>query len=269
MLEPEVVYKAFPGLEPPFKRAILREYLQLKALDFLFGRLSASDLVFIGGTCIHIFHGSDRFSEDLDFDNRGLTGEQYADLANAVAREFRLEGVACECTVKAPRNASTATLRFGDILQAWKLTPHKDEILRLKLDAAPQEYDCPSDVKILNRLDVICGVPVLPAGLLLSHKLGAILGRRRLMGRDLYDAAYLFGMATPELRYLAEKCGLATPREIADAVGNRVGRTDIGVLQEDVKPFVASPRNLMRIAAFPGILSRWASEAGGDAGAGS
>ena len=82
------------------------------------------------------------------------------------------------------------------------------------------------------------------------------------MGRDLYDAAYLFGIAAPELRYLAEKCGLATPREIAEAVGNRIGQADIGILEEDVRPFVASPRNLMRIAAFPEILSRWASMAG-------
>lgn len=262
MLEPEIVFKAFPGLDPSFKRAVVREYLQLKTLDFLFGRLSVSGLVFMGGTCIHIFHGSDRFSEDLDFDNRELTGEQYAELANAVAREFRLEGVACECTVKAPHNASTATLRFAGILQAWKLTPHKDEILRLKLDAAPQEYEHPSDVRIVNRLDIICGVPVLPAGLLLSHKLGAILERRRLMGRDIYDAAYLFGIATPELRYLEEKCGLATPREITEAVRNRIGKADVGALEEDVKPFVASPRNLMRISAFREILSRWASSAG-------
>ncbi|MDM7993074.1 MAG: nucleotidyl transferase AbiEii/AbiGii toxin family protein [Candidatus Fermentibacter sp.] len=262
MLEPEIVYRAFPGSGPSHRRAILREYLQLKALDFIFGRLSASGLVFTGGTCIHIFHGSDRFSEDLDFDNRGLTGDLYADLAGAVAREFRLEGVACECTVKAPRGASTATLRFGDILQAWKLTPHKDEILRLKLDAAPQEYDCPAEVEILNRLDVICGVPVLPAGLLLSNKLIAILERNRLMGRDLYDAAYLFGMTAPDLRYIEEKSGLSTPQEVAGCVMDRIGRTDMGILEEDVRPFVAFPGNLLRISAFPEILSRWASEAG-------
>jgi len=164
--------------------------------------------------------------------------------------------------VKTPRNASTATLRFGEILQAWRLTPHKDEILRLKLDAAPQEYACPAEVAVLNRLDVICGVPVLPASLLLSHKLKAILERKRLMGRDLYDAAYLFGIASPDVRYLEEKCGLASPQDAAAAVGKRFSQADIATLEEDVSPFVISPRNLLRIRLFPDILARWAADSG-------
>lgn len=54
--------------------------------------------------------------------------------------------------VKALRDASTETLRFDGILQAWKLAPHKDEMLRSKLEAAPMEYDCHAGgVEILNR----------------------------------------------------------------------------------------------------------------------
>jgi hypothetical protein len=260
MLEPGIVYRAFPNAPPSLKRSILREYLQLKVLDFMFGRMTAAGLIFMGGTAIHIFHGCDRFSEDLDFDNRGVTKGDFAELAQAVAHEFALEGLACSCSVSTPQDATTAVLRFGDILQAWGLTAHRDEVLKLKLDSAPQEYARRPDVSVLNRLDVICSVPVLPADLLLSHKLRAILERKRLMGRDIYDAAYLFGITSPEMAYLVEKCGLASPRAAVSAVKTRLGRTKLATLEGDVAQFTTSSRNLKRIRLFPEILDRWIAD---------
>ncbi|NLP06504.1 nucleotidyl transferase AbiEii/AbiGii toxin family protein [Candidatus Fermentibacteria bacterium] len=266
MLEPEIVFRAFPNVPPGFRRAILREYLQLKVLDFVFGRMTAAGLVFMGGSAIHLFHGSDRFSEDLDFDSRGVSANGFATLAHAVAREFELEGVACSCSAGSPRNASTAVLRFVGILQAWGLTAHRDEVLRLKLDAAPQEFPCQPDMSVLNRLDVICSVPVMPPGLLLSHKLRAILERNRLMGRDIYDASCLFGFTTPDMAYLEEKCGLSSPGEVVSAVKARLGRTRQATLEGDVAPFITSSRNLLRMSLFPATLDRWVDNKAGRLG---
>ena len=52
---------------------MLVEYLQYELLDSLFKDAAAAELSFIGGTAIRILHDSPRFSEDLDFDNFGLS----------------------------------------------------------------------------------------------------------------------------------------------------------------------------------------------------
>ena len=52
---------------------MLVEYLQYELLDSLFKNKAVAALSFIGGTSIRILHDSPRFSEDLDFDNFGLS----------------------------------------------------------------------------------------------------------------------------------------------------------------------------------------------------
>ena len=57
---------------------ILREYLQHKILQLIFDIPEhAQKLCFLGGTALRIVHGNERFSEDLDFDNSGLTEDQF------------------------------------------------------------------------------------------------------------------------------------------------------------------------------------------------
>ncbi|MBR4512447.1 MAG: nucleotidyl transferase AbiEii/AbiGii toxin family protein, partial [Bacteroidales bacterium] len=51
---------------------VLKEYIELLALEHLSQSPYASKIVFIGGTCLRLVHGIDRFSEDLDFDCKGM-----------------------------------------------------------------------------------------------------------------------------------------------------------------------------------------------------
>ena len=78
----------------------------------------------------------------------------------------------------------------------------------IRIDAFPQEYDCKSSIRLLNRLDVIAKIPVTPPSVLLSQKLYAILTRKRLMGRDIYDASWLLGQTTPDFSYLEKYSGI-------------------------------------------------------------
>lgn len=50
-----------------FKRNILKEYLQIIVLDFIYSHPVYSQLVFYGGSCLAHCHGLPRLSEDLDF----------------------------------------------------------------------------------------------------------------------------------------------------------------------------------------------------------
>jgi len=68
MLEYDLIASSFPLELRSHKRNILREYLQYKALEIIFRSKYGNKFVFIGGTCLHIVYGNNRFSEDLDFD---------------------------------------------------------------------------------------------------------------------------------------------------------------------------------------------------------
>ena len=68
----------------------LRNILQAAALAALMDsrRWEPGELAFQGGTCLHLAHGSARFSEDLDFMVRG--GLSLTGLAREVQRRLRL-----------------------------------------------------------------------------------------------------------------------------------------------------------------------------------
>ena len=67
------------GFYPPyiaqnanFQKHMLKEYVELLALEWIARSPYAAKLIFIGGTNLRLIQGIDRFSEDLDFDCKGL-----------------------------------------------------------------------------------------------------------------------------------------------------------------------------------------------------
>jgi len=50
----------------------------------------------MGGTTIHMIHGVRAFSEDLDFDNRGLSQEDFDDLSDKILGQLELYGYPVE-----------------------------------------------------------------------------------------------------------------------------------------------------------------------------
>jgi len=257
MLDRLIVYDFFPGIPDTFKRAMLREYLQYKTLQFIFRAKKSTELVFMGGTTLRIFYGSNRFSEDLDFDSKNLSNDDLQGIAMTAGNEFRLEAVECNVTFNR-KSPFSAKFKFTDALQKWELTRHKDEVLTLKFDASPQRFSYVPQVKVLNRLDVIVPIPTAPAELILAQKLYAILNRGRIMGRDLYDASYLFGFTEPNMNYLEQKAQISSRRKIEKLIVNRLGERSIGELVRDVEPFVPGENDLIGIKLFPEILRSWA-----------
>ncbi|MGB9666871.1 MAG: nucleotidyl transferase AbiEii/AbiGii toxin family protein [Candidatus Cryosericum sp.] len=253
MLEPNVVYQAYQNAALIWRTSILREYLQLKTLSFMYGASQGADLVFMGGTAIHLFTGSPRFSEDLDFDNRGVTAGGLRRLADDVVRRFALEGVACEALVK-ERQGMTAVLRFTDILQKWGLTGHRDSVLRIKVDLEPQGFGATPERRLLSRLDVVAPILLTPPATLLAEKFTALLNRRRTMGRDLYDISWLLGQTKPDYAYLQSKLGVPDAEHLRQAVLEKLGTLNLASLRTDVLPFLPSAAEGDRITLFAELM---------------
>ena len=96
MIELDQIESFFSPSLRKFKKNMLREYLQYKILEAVYQSALGINLIFMGGTSIHIIHGSQRFSEDLDFDNLGLDEDQFKQLSRFVTRQLKREGYSLE-----------------------------------------------------------------------------------------------------------------------------------------------------------------------------
>ena len=122
MLDIKQIETFYPEHLWPFKKNLLREYLQYKILEVIFDSTLADKLMFMGGTCIHMVHGSPRFSEDLDFDNPGITQLDFETLSQKVKRALELQGYPVELKLTYG-NAFRASLRFPGVLYDNSISP--------------------------------------------------------------------------------------------------------------------------------------------------
>lgn len=250
MLELRHIESFYPEHLRHFKRNILREYLQYKILAVIFSGKYAGKLAFMGGTALHIAHGAGRFSEDLDFDNRGLTRDDFRALTMLVARQLSLEGFQVETGISC-KAAFSADIKITGLLYETGLSGHKEEKVLIKIDTEPQDFEYVPRRVIINKFDVTVGVGVVPDDILLARKFYAILKRKRAMGRDFYDVMFLSGKAKPNFRYLKFKAGIVDTQGLKKALQDRCATVDFKRLANDAAPLVFIPGEAKKVELFP------------------
>ncbi len=249
MLELKQIESFFPEHLRHFKRNLLREYLQYKTLDVVFSSRYGRKLVFMGGTAIHIAHGLPRFSEDLDFDNRGLTKGDFSALIQIVAKKLTREGCAIE-TSSSFKGAFSADIKVRGVLFETGLSGHREEKILIKLDAQPQKFQYTPERVVINKFDVFSGISVVPADILLAQKFYAILMRKRAMGRDFYDALFLAGKVKPDFAYLKERAGIKDKEGLKFVLLERCAKLNFKLLARDVEQFLFSPADAKKVLLF-------------------
>ncbi|MDD3687886.1 MAG: nucleotidyl transferase AbiEii/AbiGii toxin family protein [Bacteroidales bacterium] len=169
-----------------------REILQEITLSGLYRGGFFSKAAFYGGTCLRIFHGLDRFSEDLDFSlmqpEPGFKLEPYF---NSVIAEFAALGIEVEIIQKQKTgisNIESAFLKQTKTVYSLNIQSQKNIKIKFEVDTNP-----PLGFDVENKLlfqpfsfYVNCfTLPDLYAG-----KMHALLFRAwktRVKGRDWYD----------------------------------------------------------------------------------
>jgi predicted nucleotidyltransferase component of viral defense system len=249
MLELGQIESFYPQSYRAFKKNILREYLQYKILEILFDSKYAIKLAFMGGTSIRIIYGSNRFSEDLDFDNFDLTREEFKELSKIIQNRLTLEGYPVEIKTVF-KVAFHSRIAFLNILYENGISKHKDEKLMIRLDTEPQRTEYEPDKPILNKFDVFMRINVVPKKILLAQKLFAILNRKRPVGRDFYDAVFLFGQTRPDFGYLQSKADINHHADLKKRLLSRCEELDFEQLARDVEPFLTNPSDTKKVLLF-------------------
>ncbi|MBU0694223.1 MAG: nucleotidyl transferase AbiEii/AbiGii toxin family protein [Candidatus Omnitrophica bacterium] len=256
MLELRQIESFFPQQLRHFKRNLLREYLQYKILEAVFANRYGQKLVFMGGTAIHIVHGLPRFSEDLDFDNQGLTKGDFSALTQGVAKKLALEGYVVK-TETSFKGAFSADIKVMRVLFDEGFSGHQDEKILIKLDAESQNFEYSAERVVINKFDVFTGISVVPIDILLAQKFYAILARKRAMGRDFYDAIFLAGKTKSDFAYLKERAGIIDKEMLKSALLKRCAKLDFKLLSRDVEQFVFSPEEAKKVLLFIEYVRGW------------
>jgi predicted nucleotidyltransferase component of viral defense system len=249
MLSLAEIEKNYPANLRPFKRNLLREYLQYKILQIIYASPFANRLIFLGGMALRIIHGSQRFSEDIDFDNLNLKTHDFSRVAEAVAHGLELEGYKVE-TRSVFKGAYRCYIRFPGLLYDNKLTGHQEEKILIQLDAAPHGFRYEPHRVILNKFDVFTEILAVPADILLSQKIAAIFGRKTAKGRDFYDVVFLLAGTTPNYDYLKLKLKIATPSDLKAKLLVKCRSLDFKKLAKDVEPFLMSTADKQKVILF-------------------
>jgi hypothetical protein len=238
---PEHVVKKNP-------RGILVEYLQYELLDSLFKLKEAACLSFIGGTAIRMLQQSPRFSEDLDFDNFGLTFGQFEQALQKTCRDMEVKGFLVEYrTVE--RGAYNCYLKFPEILYKTGISPDAGQKILIRIDAEHKEKLYEPQRYLLNKFTIYRQILTAPPSILLSQKILTVMQRKREKGRDLFDVSILMGAAQPDFDYIAGYLGLEK-KEIIKQFTRRVAELDLKYLAGDVEPFLFSPEQKERVLTF-------------------
>ncbi|MEA3414740.1 MAG: nucleotidyl transferase AbiEii/AbiGii toxin family protein [Thermodesulfobacteriota bacterium] len=255
MLSIKEIESYYPENLRAFKRSLMREYIQYKILEIIFGSNQAGKLSFLGGTAIRILHGNNRFSEDLDFDNFGLKEREFKNLAAEIRKKLKMEGYNIEIK-NVIRNAYHCYIRIPGLLFDSGLSGHKEEKILIQIDTEPQYFDYLPENLIVNKFDVFCRTRVTPPDILLSQKIFAIFNRKRKMGRDFYDTLFLFGKTMPNFDFLRLKTGMQDMAELKKHLLSLCKELDFKALARDVKPFLFSAIDAKKVLAFPDYINQ-------------
>ena len=224
---------------------------------------------FYGGTALRIFHGLDRFSEDLDFSlvtpDSNFHLDQYLP---ALEKELGAYGFHFKAETKVKANDSAVQSAFleGNTREHILLCYADENLARsivgfelikvkFEVDTTPPPYA--GFDRQFRLLPIPYEINLYDMPSLFAGKLHAVICRAwksRIKGRDLYDYVFFLSRATPvNLKHLNARLvdsGFEAARqdmnleEIKQILYRRFEQIDYAQAKGDVLPFIRNPASL-------------------------
>ena len=213
------------------------------------------EAAFYGGTCLRIFHGLQRFSEDMDFSllapNKAFDFSRYF---QPIIDEFAIVGRKVEITKKDKKSFGKVESAFlKDNTNVYDVTFQTEKSVKIKIEVdtqPPLKFDTEQKLLLLPKSFMVrCyTLPNLFAG-----KMHALLYRtwkNRVKGRDWYDFEWYIRHNTPlDFNHLHERTLQFNQEDISkelflEKLKQRFSTADINQVKADVLPFVRNPMEL-------------------------
>ena len=213
------------------------------------------DAAFYGGTCLRIFHGLKRYSEDMDFSllqkNPDFKLENYF---QAIIDEARVVGREVSITRKEKKNFGKVESAFlKDNTDVYNLSFQTEKTLKIKIEVdtlPPLEFQ--TEQKLLVQptsfMTRCFTLPDLYAGKM--HALVFRQWKNRIKGRDWYDFEWYIRNGVPlDFKHLQIRAkefnGIdLTIEEFQNLLRERLSSGDIQSVKADVEPFIINKQEL-------------------------
>lgn len=253
MIEIDQIKGYFPAelrTNTTFQKYMLKEYIQLMILDFLSTSPYIQKVVFIGGTNLRLVKGIDRFSEDLDFDSKNFSQDDFTKMTDDILSFLRRSGLRAETRDKAndKLKAFRRNLYFPELLFELSLSGYREERFLIKVESQDQEYEYKPHIVNIKRAGFFFPFSVPPDSILCAMKLSALLTRQK--GRDFYDAMFLLGQTEPDYEYLATKRDIHNKEELKEALFNTIENTDLKKKYRDFEHLLFNKANAEKVLRF-------------------
>jgi len=250
MIQLEQIKNYFPvGLRDniTFQKYMLKEYLQLLILDFLSTTSYVRKITFIGGTNLRLVKGIDRFSEDLDFDCKELSKEEFMEMTDAVLQFLIRNGMRAEVRDKEndKLKAFRRNIHFPELLFDLGLTGHRDERFLIKIEGQDQQIAYTPVMVNIKGCGFYFSFPVPTDEVLCSMKISAMISRQK--GRDFYDVMFLLAQTKPDYNFLSVQRGIHNLEELKQATIEMLKTVDLNNKMKDFEHLLFNKANSKRI----------------------
>lgn len=230
------------------KQSIVREYLQSRLLQMLQEEKAFLNLAFLGGTSLRFLYSLPRYSEDLDFSKIGQVSLEFNDILNSIIKNFELENYNVQLKKSKEKTVLSAFIKFPSLLHELDLSPHHDETLSVKIEIDTNPPAGANTEITLIRKYVLLNILHYDKPSLFAGKLHAILARKYVKGRDLFDLIWI--LANPQwpppnfilLNNALKQTGWKGPEinqtNWADIISSRIKAIDWKRAIDDTIPFL-------------------------------
>ncbi len=236
----------------------LREVMQEVALAGLNRAGFFEQAAFYGGTCLRIFHGLPRFSEDLDFSLLQPDAEfSLQPYFKAVIAEFKALGLDVEIATKQKTIDSqieSAFLKNNTQVFSLNISSARKVKIKFEVDTLPPLGFATEEKLLLQPFSFYVKCFALPD--LFAGKLHALLFRQwknRIKGRDWFDFEwYVRHKVSPNLAHFARRAHesgaihqyVVSKIELQALLHQRIMAVDFDSAKQDVVKFIPDAKVL-------------------------
>ena len=260
-MEDSVFDKMFSRYSPVTKiekQNVIHEVMQEITLAGLYKSGFFNKAAFYGGTCLRIFYGLQRFSEDMDFSllqvDESFSLENYFE---PIIAEFKALGKEVVINKKAKTtqtNVESAFLKENTEIYDLQFTTEKRIKIKIEVDTQPPSNFATEYKLLLLPFSFMTRCYSLPD--LYAGKMHAFLFRNwktRVKGRDWYDFEwYVRNNVTLNFNHLQKRAEQInalsekefTPETFKKMLKERIEKTNIETVKNDVRPFLKTPQEM-------------------------
>lgn len=210
---------------------------------------------FYGGTCLRIFHGLQRFSEDMDFSLLAPDNKfDFAKYFQPIVDEFAIVGREVAIKKKDKKSFDKVESAFlKDNTDVYDISFQTDKSIKIKIEVDTQPpLSFRTEQKLLLQphsfMTRCLALPDLFAGKM--HALAYRAWKNRVKGRDWYDFEWYVRHNVPlGFAHLAERALQFNNEEIMrdtfiTQLKERLASANMNQVKSDVLPFVKNPKEL-------------------------